>query len=411
MANILVLGGNLEAVDGLIHIKELGHKIILCDGNPNAVGRKYSDHFILASIYDEEKITSIVPDYLLKNHLYVDGVLTIATDASRSVAKIANKLHLNCYSYDTAYLSTHKYEMKRIFRSHGILVPDFKKIKFINELEKTIKDNANKEYVLKPADSRGSRGIVRLNSNSDLQWAYEFSMQYSKERELILEEWINGNQLSTESVIWEGIHCLCGVSDRNYSKLNKTYPFVVEDGGETPSIFSEKLQYKLNEVLTEAAKAIGLEKGILKGDIIFSKGKIYVVEVAVRLSGGYFSTITIPEVYGNDIIKAAVDISLGLRPAINDFSLIAHKYQANRFLFLEKGRVKKINYKIIDKIKKDKNVEKLTLNVKDNDVIKEITDHTRRCGMVLCIGDSRKEVVDKCVSYIEEIERAIEIER
>ena len=40
MSNILVLGGNEEAFDGIQHIKkDLGHKVILCDGNPKAIAR------------------------------------------------------------------------------------------------------------------------------------------------------------------------------------------------------------------------------------------------------------------------------------------------------------------------------------------------------------------------------------
>lgn len=405
MPNILVLGGNEEAFDGIQHIKkDLGHKVILCDGNPKAIARTIADDFICANIYDEKEVVENVSKAVSNKD--INGVMTIATDSSRSVAAISDKLGLYSYSIETADLSTNKIKMKQAFAKHGLPIPKFKKIRSIEELKESLqKDN---EYVLKPIDSRGARGVIRINKDSDLTFAFNFSIKYSKAKELILEEWLEGHQLSTESVIWDDYYALCGVADRNYSNIDKIYPYIVEDGGETPSRFSSQINDSLNDLLYKAANAIGLKRGTIKGDIVLTHKGLYIIEVAVRLSGGYFSTITIPQVYGNDMIKAALDISLGIRPEFSKFSLNPIQYQANRFLFLEPGKIKKIDVNSSN-FKRDL-IKKYVLYVNEGDIINKITNHTERAGMVLCIGDNPTDVKRECIAVINAVEQGIEIE-
>lgn len=408
MSNVLVLGGNEEAFDGIQHIKDLGHKVILCDGNPEAKSRTIADDFICANIYDEKEVVKKVSKAVLNKAVDIDGVMTIATDSSKSVAAIADKIGLYSCSIETADLSTNKFKMKLAFTKHSLPIPWFKKITSIDKLKESIQEHKDKEFVLKPIDSRGARGVIRINKDSDLTFAFNFSIKYSKAKELILEEWLEGHQLSTESVIWDDSYALCGVADRNYSNLDKIYPYVVENGGETPSRFSPQINDELNDLLYEAANAIGLKRGTIKGDIVLSHKGLYIIEIAVRLSGGYFSTVTIPQVYGNDMIKAALDISLGIKPEFNKFSLKPIQYQANRFLFLMPGKIKKVD---IDLSNFKKNlIKKYILYVNKGNIVNKITNHTERAGMVLCIGNNPTDVKKECIAIINAVEQGIEIE-
>ncbi len=408
MANILILGGGIESFEGIEHVKRLGHKVVLCDINENAIGRVISDFFIRANIYNEEEVLREVIGFL-KSGDNIDGVVAIATDTTKTVARITGELGLSGLSYETAILATDKIKMKRALGKYGIKTPDFYEIKDCTMLEDVIKDAKNKTFVLKPSDSRGARGVLRIDSDSDIESCFNYSLGFSFSKILILEEWIDGPQLSVESIIWDDEYFLCGIADRNYSRLNETYPYVIEDGGETPSKYSEKLWSELNQLMYRSSKAVGLNRGTIKGDIIIGEDGIYIIEIAARLSGGYFSTITIPSVYGNDIIKAAVDISLNIKPDFQALSRDNIAYQANRFLFLKPGVVKDIRL-ITGDIIDDPLVKKLVLYINIGDKINSVTDHTKRCGMVLCIGEDRESVVSKCVEVISALKKSIIIE-
>jgi hypothetical protein len=53
------------------------------------------------------------------------------------------------------------------------------------------------------------------------------------------------------------------------------------------------------------------DEGDIKGDIVVHKGEPYVIELAARLSGGFFCTREIPLNTGVDFIGAAIKIALG----------------------------------------------------------------------------------------------------
>ena len=303
----------------------------------------------------------------------------MAADNPVSVAYVASFLSLVGPSRETAKLATDKLLMKSVFSRNGVSIPWFRAVQSPAEI-KSILEERGDTYVLKPTDSRGSRGVVRVSKSSDVDYAWEFSRPYSVSGGMILEEWLEGPQLSTESLVWQGRSYLCGVADRNYNRLDSLFPHVVEDGGETPSRFSPEIDSSLDELITKAARAIGLENGTIKGDIVLTEKGPVVIEVAARLSGGYFATDTIPLVYDYPIVKEAIKIVLGETPVLPNKPLQNRVFQANRFLFLAPGKVKSITGPSTE----DPDIAIFKIYVREGQIIPETTNHTQRGGMVLC---------------------------
>jgi biotin carboxylase len=402
MRSLLILCGGEESKQAVIIAKKMGLKVIVCDGNIRAPAKKLADDFIHASIYHPDKILTAIKKYTLKNS--IDGVITVAADNPVSVSVVAKYLKLKSLSKKTAYISTNKLEMKRVLKKSKIILPFFRQIKSLDALKNAIIQRPS-EYVLKPIDSRGSRGVIRLNNLSQCSKAFKYSMSYSNSNKLILEEWIPGNQLSSESIVINKKTFLCGLADRNYNRLNELYPYVVEDGGETPSKFSNrKLVKRINNLMNEVCKAINLKEGSIKGDLILSKDKLYLIEFASRLSGGSFSTFTIPEVYNYDLVKNVIKISLNEKPSLPPDPLINKKYQANRFIFIPKGKIKKIS----GIPKKNKKIVDFNLNVKEGDVLKKITNHTMRAGSVLTVDSTRLKAIYLAEKVIKNLKFKIE---
>lgn len=382
----MILSGGREAIPGIKTAKRMGLHVIICDGNKNAPGIKYGDEFIHVNIYNEKDVVKKLLKFSRKRK--INGIVTIGTDAVRSVSAITTLLKLPGIYPKTAKLATNKLLMKQSFKKNNIKVPKFTKIDSYHKLKKTIKKFG--KSILKPIDSRGSRGILILDSKSNLMKSMNYSKQFSNSKNLILEKWLDGHQLSSESLVINGKSYLCGLADRNYSRIKETYPFVIEDGGETPSVKSLKLKNKINKIMDKIAKIWHIENGILKGDLIFKNNQVYVIEVAARLSGGFFSTITIPLVYEIDIVKCAIDLALGnnVSPPITNNN--TKKFQANRFFFFQPGIVKEIKKKKLPKY-----VKFFELKLKRGQKIKKIENHPMRYGSVLTIGKTRKESIKR----------------
>ncbi|MBE9529359.1 MAG: ATP-grasp domain-containing protein [Proteobacteria bacterium] len=401
---LLILSGGVEAIKGIEIAKAMGLKVVVVDGNPDAPGRVLADAFIEANIYDPSAVVRMIAAY--EGREKVDGVITVASDAVRSVAAVAEFLGLPGISKETAFLSTEKFEMKLRFEESSIPVPGFVSIGSIDELIANV--GRWPKAVLKPVDSRGARGVVRIGAEDDLQWAYAYSCGFSPSKRLILEEWIEGPQLSTESLVVDGKTYLCGVADRNYSRLPEAYPYVIEDGGETPSRFSPMIDEQLTKLLDSAANALGIESGVLKGDIVLNEAEgnaPYIIEVATRLSGGFFSTITIPLVYEINIVERAILLSLGQLPPLPE-RLTPICFQANRFLFLPPGTVANVCGPETDQL--PEYVKYFELNAAVGDVVPNIENHTMRRGSVLVNAETRGEAVTRAESIITSIEVEVE---
>ena len=179
---LLILSGGKEAVEGILIAKKMGLKTIVCDGNERAPGKKYADKFIIGNIYDHVEMQNIISKYSKKDT--INGVITIATDAVRTVAALSEQLKLPGITQKTARLATDKLAMKKKFHEFAIPIPQFTNIENENDLIKKIQ-NFN-EAVLKPIDSRGARGVIRINKNSDLKWAYNYSLKFSQKKKINL---------------------------------------------------------------------------------------------------------------------------------------------------------------------------------------------------------------------------------
>lgn len=379
----------MEAVAGVRTAKELGYRVWVTDRDPTAPAVAHADQFLKASVYDPAETLTAVLEHPSRHE--IDGVIAIACDAPATVAAVAQALSLPGHSPETALLATDKLLMKRRFEECGIPTPQFLEIDDLASLVSQLRASDG-PMVLKPVDSRGSRGVLRLlptMSGAALASAYDHSRAQSSSSQLILERWIDGSQLSTESVIWDDESVLVAVAERNYDKLAEIAPFVVENGGHTPSRLSPAIDDAVDDVVSRAAKALGVERGTVKGDVVVGKDGPVLIELAARLSGGYFCTHTIPRVYGVSIVAAALEIAVGIKPDMESLRAVPRCYQGNRYIFLREGVVREIH--VDDSAVSHPDIAIFKLYVKEGDRINRISDHTQRSGVVMTFSDSREK--------------------
>ena len=383
--NLLILGAGIESIEGYLSAKKFNCKIIAVDKNPKAPSLKYADKFIQASIHNFLEILQKIK----KAKYRIDGVIAFG-DVSLVAAKLSIYLKTNSIPVKSAKITSNKFlfkkEMQKFFH-----IPKFKKIKSLSQLKNLVSKDKTK-YILKPVDNSGARGVILINKYTNLDWAYAYSKKYSKKNYLIAEEYVKGPQLSTEGIVFKGeyIH-LCSF-DRNYEFINKYKPFIIENGGSTPSLLGKKNYNRINIILSKVVKKLNLKNGTLKGDLIISNNKIYLIEVATRLSGGWLSSVTIPNSTGISIIDYVIKNSLNMK--IEKKNLLP-KFDNNivqRYLFPKKGIIKSILLKNSSLIKK-KNVLAFKIFVKKNTIIEKIDSHASRIGHVIVKSDSYKKSV------------------
>src|ERR1700742_2666144 len=200
--------------------------------------------------------------------------------------------------------------MKKCFVSAGVPAPWFAEVSTPQELQR-IAVERGRDLVIKPVDSRGSRGVQRVAQVEDLSQAFMLARSHSPSQRVMVEQYLEGPQVSTESVVIGGRCFTPGFSDRNYEYLERYAPFFIENGGDLPSKLSPEIQAKVRDLVARAASAMGITDGTVKGDIVIHNGEPHVIELAAPLSGGFFCTREIPLNTGVDFIGAAIRVALG----------------------------------------------------------------------------------------------------
>ena len=381
--SLLILGAGIESVEGYLKIKKFNCKIIVVDKNPKAPGVKYADIYIRSSIKNFKEILK----KLLQKKIKIDGVLSFG-DVSYVANRLSKYFKTESIPLKSAKITSDKFLFKSEMKNY-LNIPFFKKIRNLKQLKEIISKKKN-NFILKPVDNSGARGIIIINKYTDLSWAYEYCKKYSKKNYFIIEEFISGPQLSTEGIVYKGkyIH-LCSF-DRNYEMISKYKPFIIENGGSTPSKIGEKNKKKIFQILSKITKKLNLYNATIKGDLIIKKNKIYVIEIATRLSGGWLSTITIPNSTGVDILGYTIKNSLKI--AIKEKELIPRfeKKIIQRYLFPRVGKINSIKFKN-KSLLSNKDILSFKIFVKKGQIIEKIDSHGSRIGHVIVRNSNLKK--------------------
>ncbi|HQE60531.1 MAG TPA: ATP-grasp domain-containing protein, partial [Spirochaetota bacterium] len=364
---IMIIGGGLLQLPAIQTAKKMGLQVIVTDYNPEAVGMKFADIPLVISTRDFE---GTVREARRQNKLTpINGVLTVGTDASMTVSAVASALNLPGIKFEDAEAATNKVKMRTRFKEHKVPSPKFYPVWSLADAKKAC-DKLKFPVVIKPCDNMGARGVMLIKEKGMITEAYQNAKDSSPSGELIIEEFMDGPELSIDAVIYKGKITFTGIADR----IIEDQPFFIEKGHTMPSFLPENIIEEAKRVMTLGIKALNITHGFAKGDIKVTSTGVKIGELAARLSGGFMSTYTFPLSSGIDLMKAAIEIALGeepsnLEPSKNlvsiERAIIAKPGIVNRIIGLDEARqVKGINEIFIsvnlgDKISKPKsNVEK-----------------------------------------------------
>lgn len=394
---LLIIGAGMEQVPAYETAKSLGLKIVGSDMNPEAPAFKLANDKIIASTYDAEASLAEIKKFVLTKK--IDGVITLASDVPMTVAKICDELKLPGISLQTAKLTSNKIVQYNHLVKSQIAVPEFKVISSYEELIE-IKSAWGLPLIIKPPDSRGSRGVLRLIEGIDLKKAFNESMKYSGTGSVIVQKFVEGCQISSETFVKEGKCYTAMLSGRNYDKLDKFAPYIIENGGCLPAEISRKEKEDIDSLITKSAHSLGIVNGHIKGDLVISKSGVMVLEFASRMGGGYAVSHSIPKITGVYLIKQHIKMALGEDISEADLIPNSNGTAILRFVFAEPGVVSKIS----DSNKPDDpNILLKKIYVNKGDKIDNTTDHTKRAGFVLSFGKSVNEATKFATEAVKNI--------
>ncbi|MGL1902898.1 MAG: ATP-grasp domain-containing protein [Fibrobacterales bacterium] len=395
---LLIISASVDTIPGIVKAKSMGLYVVVSDMNSEAPGIAYADDFICASTYHAEETAEKAYAYS-QNVRNIDGVICIGADVPYTVAVTAAKLDLPSISIQSALLASNKIKMKDALKAKAIPIPWYREIDSAMALEKEL--TVRRTLIVKPVDSRGARGVLKLHSGDDCEWAYQEALSYSPSNKVMIEEYLEGPQVSTEAIIVNGVGYTVGFADRNYEYLERFAPFIIENGGTMPSVLSIADQHSMSSVAIEAGLALGIENGIVKGDMVLTIGGAKVIEVAARLSGGNFCTDQIPLGTGVDLVGNAIKQVLGESITISELTPQFQRSVAIRYFLPENGTINQISG--VKAVQERPSTYSVNMFLTEGDVVGSVSNHTTRAGYVICFAETREEVLREIDSAISSI--------
>ncbi|MBU1173388.1 MAG: ATP-grasp domain-containing protein [Proteobacteria bacterium] len=321
--NILFLGGGIDAVEIIKRAHKMGLIISVMDYDRDCPGRTWANFFVQASCYHIEPALDATPE-LIKVVGKLDGVMCAGTDAPHVAAAISNILSLPGITPTSAYISKNKIGQMIAFQNAGIRIPE-------SVISWGPSNELRRPMVVKPDDSRGARGVSRVVRRGPIP-LFLARRRASKHGRPICQEWIDGAQLSSESIIIDGKVVWTAFAERNYDRLDEFVPYVIEDGSDMPPMI-EGFEDKANAEIQKCVDVLHMQNGTLKGDLVWDGENIWVIEVAARLSGGSFCSEMTPECWDVDFVGIAIRLALGERVDPASINPRFRKYVCQRFAF------------------------------------------------------------------------------
>ena len=382
-ARLFILGGSVLQLPAILEAKRMGLEVGVADMNPNAVGVAYADAFFPVSTTDIGGVISAVEQF------GADGIMTLATDMPmRTIARVCERFpSLNGIDYTTALRCTDKLQMIEAFHTHGVPAPWYV-IVDSSTLNCFCTDDITYPCISKPVDASGSRGVCFIKTPEDLPAAVKYSLKHSQEGKVILEEYLEGDEVSVETITIHGETHIIAVTD----KLVTGAPFFVEMGHSQPSRFQSTHGSEIKRVASEAIKAVGIVDGPSHVEMKKTSNGFKMIEIGARLGGDCITSHLVPLSTGISMVRAVIDIALGDTP---DLTIKSHKGSAIRYIPHQCFGILQ-DVCGVTEASDIPGIESIVINKTAGDYIGEIRCSNDRLGFVISCADSSSSAISTC---------------
>lgn len=381
MKRLLIVGASILQLPAIMEAKKMGLCVGVADYDPNAVGIPYADEYFNVSTIDEIGV------YQAAKKFGADGIMTLATDMPmRSVSYATQKLGLVGLSYDSAIKATDKGEMIKAFESEGVEHPWYFIISSVEELM-NVRNRITYPCISKPVDNAGSRGVALITNQDELEAAVSYSSSNGRNGRVILEEYLQGNEVSVEiMVVNETVHIL-QITD----KLTTGAPHFVEMGHSQPCGLERTNISSIEDLARRAVKAIGIKNGPAHVEIMFTANGPKMIELGARMGGDCITTHLVPLSTGINMVKATIKLALG-EPI--DIIPSIQKGSAIRYFGEFHGTLQSISG--IEKAEQIEGIRQVTFIKRVGDKVGGIESSMNRIGYVIAQADSARDAVETC---------------
>jgi carbamoylphosphate synthase large subunit len=233
----------------------------------NYIQLDYSDLNVLKQTISEFNIDYVIPG--CNDHSY------------EICSRLTGESYLiNVDDFETTSTLLNKSKFRHFALLHQLPVPQIFTLETANQ--------ADCALIVKPVDAFSGKGITRIaaSDSSSIQTAIETAKSYSRNGEVIIEEFVEG-QLYSHSAFLTDQKINQDFIVEEYGSAN---PFVV-DTSFVKTNFPSHLLQQVRESIEKLAQLLNLKDGLIHTQFICNQQKIWLIEITRRCPGDLYSQL------------------------------------------------------------------------------------------------------------------------
>lgn len=329
MKKLIIIGASFLQVPLIKKAREMGLETHVFAWQEGAVGKDIADFFYPISITEMDLILD------KSRELKPSGIISIASDlAMITVNYIADKLGITGNTMHCTELTTNKYLMRQALDSSDLPCPKYYRLTENSSLNNI--EDLKFPVIIKPTDRSGSRGVTKVIDAKNMGSAKKAAFIESINKEIIIEEFIEGREISVEMISWKGDHHFITCTD----KVTSGVPHFVETEQHQPAQLSIEMVKKVVAIVKKALNALNVLNGASHSEIIITPDNaVYIVEIGARMGGDHIGAKLVELSTGYDFVKSVINVALGITPTI---TLTKNHFSGICFITTKPGKVSEI---------------------------------------------------------------------
>ncbi len=305
----MLLGGLRFLIPVIKAAQQQGYYVITADYLPNNIAHKFSDEYCNVSIIDKDAVLSKAKE------LKIDGIMSFACDPGViSASYVQNKLSLPSFGpFEAVEILQNKDLFRNFLQRHGFNVPWSFSYSSIHDAWMD-RDKFRYPLIVKPTDSAGSKGCLRVDCDEELMNAIQIAFKYSIKGRIIVEEFLVNRGLSSDSdsYTYDGNLKFVSFNAQYFdpSALNPYTPAAFS----WPSTFTSDEENYLKNEIQRLVSLLKMKTCVFNIETrVSSSNKPYIMELSPR-GGGNRLCEMLNYVTGVDLITAITKAMVGDEP-------------------------------------------------------------------------------------------------
>jgi biotin carboxylase len=390
---VLVIGGKLAHVR---KARELGLDVVHAQ-YPDEYDRGHWPYVDQALLLDFGDIDRFLPLVQALHEAYpFQAAVSLSELGLLPTARINEALGLGGESVVTVELLQDKRRMRQHLAAKGISPVAAAVGRSTQDVREFVHAHGL-PIIVKPIRESGSLAVFRVRDQADVDVVAERFRSFDDEdwavgelafadsfNEFLMEEFLDGPEISVETLSFDGRHVVIAVTDKEIGG-----PGFVEIGHSQPSGHSAETLGEVTQLVTDFLDAVGLSNGPAHTEVKLTSRGPRIVESHNRIGGDRINELA-EIAYGIDMERYALGIRFGAVEPLTT-SPEPRGGAAVRFLTPESGRVVEVTG--VDAVRADPAFVDLQLAVGPGDAVPPLTWNEDKVGHVIARGATAAEAI------------------